>query len=130
VPRALPPVFRAFVATIVPEATALEESDWRQVEELVGNMLRQRPAGLVRQIRLLLGLIEWLPVLRHGRRFSSLDAAQRTRVLAGLQDHPVSLIRAGFWGLRTLALLGYYGRPEAARAIGYAATAQGWEAVR
>lgn len=106
------------------------EGGWRQVESLVENMLSQRPAGLVRQIRILLSLIEWMPVARYGRRFSSLDEAQRARVLASLQDSPVTLVRVGFWGLRTLALAGYYGRPEAAQTIGYRASAQGWEAVR
>ncbi len=126
----LPPVFQSFVATIVPEAAALDTRGWQDLELLVRNMLSQRPAGLVRQIRMLLHLIEWLPVPRHGRRFSSLDAAQRAQVLASLQDNPVTLIRVGFWGLRTLALLGYYGRPEAARSIGYAADARGWEACK
>jgi len=126
----LPPVFRAFAATIVPEATTLDAEGWQQVESLVESMLSQRPAGMVRQIRMLLSLIEWVPVARYGRRFSSLDPARRTRFLASLQDHPVALMRVGFWGLRTLALLGYYGRPEAARAIGYAASAQGWEALQ
>jgi hypothetical protein len=38
------------------------------------------------------------------------------------------IIRVGFWGLRTLALLGYYARPEAAEEIGYTADRRGWEA--
>ena len=126
----LPPVFHPFVVTIVPEASALDEGGWKQVESLVEDMLSQRPARLVRQIRLLMRLIEWLPVLRYGGRFYSLDASQRTCFLASLQDNPVALMRVGFWGLRTLALLGYYGRPEAHRDIGYAADARGWEAIR
>ena len=126
----LPPVFRAIVATIVPEATQLDERNWKQVESLVENMLDQRPATLARQIRVFLHSIEWLPALRYGRRFSALDAAQQARALAYLQDHPIELVRVGFWGLRTLALLGYYGRPEGAQAIGYAASARGWEACQ
>ena len=49
--------------------------------------------------------------------------------LTYLQDHPVQLIRAGFWGLRTLAFLGYYGQPETRAAIGYGPDARGWEAL-
>ena len=49
------------------------------------------------------------------------DRVERSRVL---------LLRRGFWGLRTLVMLGYYGRPEAARAIGYRASPLGWEARR
>jgi len=42
----------------------------------------------------------------------------------------MQIIRVGFWGLRTLALLGYYARPEAAQEIGYTADPRGWEAIR
>lgn len=126
--HALPPVFRSVVLTIVPEASGLDQAGWKHLESVVENMLDQRPAAMVRQLRLFLKMIEWLPALRYGRSFSTLDAAKRTRVLSYLQDHPVELMRVGFWGLRTLALLGFYGRPEAAQAIGYAASARGWEA--
>jgi hypothetical protein len=40
------------------------------------------------------------------------------------------LLRRGIWGLRTLAFMAYYERPEAAAEIGYRATARGWEARR
>ncbi|HUI84305.1 MAG TPA: gluconate 2-dehydrogenase subunit 3 family protein [Candidatus Binatia bacterium] len=123
-------IFRAFVTTIVPEAASLDAKGWHELEGLVNDMLRDRPASLQRQLRLLLRAVEWLPVLRFGRPFTALDAAQRTRVLSYLQNHRLQLIRTGFWGLRTLAFAGYYGRAEAAREIGYAANRRGWEAVR
>ncbi len=52
-----------------------------------------------------------------------------------LQRQLVILIRAielrrGFWGLRTLALMGYYARPAAAASVGYHADPRGWEARR
>ena len=72
--------------------------------------------------------MQWLPVLRYGRPFTHLDAARRARVLSHLQNDRIQKIRVGFWGLRTIVLAGYYGRPSAAAAIGYAATARGWEA--
>ena len=46
-----------------------------------------------------------------------------------LQDHPVERIRCGFWGLRTLVFLGYYGRPSGVQATGYRADPRGWEAL-
>jgi hypothetical protein len=78
----------------------------------------------------LLQLLEWLPVLRYGRRLSSLDVARRTRVLELFQTAPVLLLRRGVWGVRTLALMGYYGRPAGAAAIGYRADPRGWESRR
>jgi hypothetical protein len=130
VAQPLPAVFRDIVVTIVPEASPLDELGWQHLESLVQGMLDLRPPSMARQIRLFLKLIEWLPVARYGKPFTALEPARRTRVLTYLQDHPVELLRVGFWGLRTLALLGYYGRPEGAQAIGYAADARGWEAYK
>lgn len=123
-------VFRAFVATAVPEAARLDVAAWDELESLVEGQLRDRPAAMQRQLRLLLRVIEWLPVFRHGRRFSALGPSARERVLAWLQDNPSELIRTGFWGVRTLAFLGYYGRADAVRDIGYRADPRGWEALR
>lgn len=123
-------IFRAVVSTIVPESAVLDRQAWRDLELVVEGLLRERPENLQRQLRLFLRLIQWLPVVRFGRPFASLDQATRTRVLAYLQDHPIQKVRVGFWGLRTVVLAGYYGRPEAAHSIGYAASPLGWEALR
>lgn len=124
------PIFRAVVSAVVPEADQVAEPAWGEIEALVEATLRDRPPAMLRQLELFLHAIQWLCVFRYGRRFTSLSAAERTRYLARLQDHPVELIRCGFWGVRTLAFLGYYGRSEAVRAIGYAPDARGWEVVR
>jgi hypothetical protein len=123
-------IFRAVVSTVVPEANQLDERGWQELESLVDATLRDRPPAMLRQLRLFLRMIQWLGFFRFGRDFTSLDASRRTRVLAYLQDHRIETIRCGFWGLRTLAFLGYYGRAEAVRAIGYAADPRGWEALR
>jgi hypothetical protein len=130
IPPQLRRVFRAVVSTVVPEAVNLDEPSWVELERIVEETLSPRPRNLQRQLRLLLRGIQWLPVLGYGRTFTNLDPARRRRFLSTLEDHPVQLIRKGFFGLRTLALLGYYGRPEAARAVGYAADPRGWEALR
>lgn len=124
------PIFRAVVSTVVPEASQLDEQGWQSLEELVEAALGDRPPAMLRQLRMFLRAIQWLCVLRYARVFTSLSSDRRTRVLAYLQNHPIQLIRCGFWGLRTLAFLGYYGRAEAVRAIGYAPDPRGWEAHR
>lgn len=126
----LQPVFHAVVEVVVPEADELTAEEWGELGALVDESLRGRPAGLRRQLRVFLRLVEWLPVMRYGRRFTSLAPGRRARFLAGLQNHRVGRIRVGFWGLRTLALLGYYGRGGAAVAIGYHPNPRGWEAAR
>ncbi len=121
-------IFRAVVLTVLPETGALDAAQWERMERLISDALQRRSAREVRQIPLFLELIEWASVIRYGRRFSSLDLPRRVRVLRYLQDHPVQLIRAGFWGLRTLAFLGYYGQPEIGVTLGYRPDTQGWEA--
>ena len=123
-------VFRAVVVTVVPDAKQLDEPNWLALEALVEDALEIRTPTLRRQLQLFLRAIEWLPVVRYGRTFTALGTEQRSRVFRYLQDHPVERIRCGFWGLRTLALLGYYGRPDGADAIGYRPDARGWEAVQ
>jgi hypothetical protein len=122
-------IFAAIVATIVPEASSLNEQGWGAVEHMVELALRDRPASLKRQLRLSLRAIQWMPALHHGKPFTSLSVAQRSRFLSSLENHRLQIVRVGFWGLRTLALLGYYARPEAAREIGYTADPRGWEKI-
>jgi hypothetical protein len=121
-------VFAAMVSTIVPEASGLGERGWTDVEQMAELALRDRPAEMKNQLRLALRAIQWMPALRYGKPFTSLNADQRARFLSSLENHRLQIVRVGFWGLRTLALLGYYARPEAAREIGYTADPRGWEA--
>ena len=123
-------VFRAFVVTVVPDAKQLDGSGWLALEGLVEDALKIRPPALRGQLQLFLRTIEWLPVVRYGHTFSALADERRGRVLRYFQDHPLERIRSGFWGLRTLAFLGYYGRPEGAHAVGYVVNPRGWEAMR
>ena len=129
-PAVLDPVFRALASTFVPESASLDEPAWAEAEAIVERFLAGRPPRVRRQVRLLIRLLDLLPLFRHGRRFRSLDAAHRLRVLESLQRAPVLLLRRGVWGLRTLAFMGYYARPGAAAAIGYRADPRGWEARR
>ncbi len=122
------PIFRAVATTVVPEAAGLDAPQWARFEQLVAEALAVRPQRQQRHLQLFLRLVEWLPVFRYGRTFTSLDPARRKAFLAYLQDYRLELIRTGFWGLRTLALLGYYGRLEAAQTIGYMPDVRGWEA--
>jgi len=122
------PVLRAIGITVVPEAAQLDEQQWVALEEIVRGALTPRPRALQRQFLLLVRAIQWLAVLRYGRRFTALDATRRERFLGQLQNAPVLLVRRGIWGLRTLLLMGYYGRAAGGRAIGYRADPRGWKA--
>jgi hypothetical protein len=121
-------ILRAVVTTVVPDAAALDAVAWRDVDAIISGQLAQRPPALRRQLGALLGMVQWLPVLRYGRPFTALDVARRATILAALERAPLLLLRRGLWGLRTLALLGYYARPAAAAEIGYSGDPRGWEA--
>ena len=118
----------AVVSTMVPETAALDEQGWSTLVGLVEDVLLGRPEALKRQLRLCLLAVQWLPVLRYARPFTALNQADRSRFLAYLENHPVQILRVGFGGLHSLAVIGYYGQPAVASAIGYSASPRGWEA--
>jgi hypothetical protein len=126
----LRPTVRALAAAVVPEAARLDPAGWMELERTVERALAPRPPALRRQLRVLLRLLEWLPFLYYGRPLSALDPVRRGRFVAHVQNAPVLLLRRGFWGLRTLLLMGYYTRSAAATEIGYRASRDGWEARR
>jgi hypothetical protein len=119
--------FRALAAAIVPAAATLDDAGWGEVEAIVERALAARPAKMRRQLLLFVRLLTVAPLLRHGRRFPALDPAAQARFLGAVERSPLLLLRRGFWGLRTLVFMGYYGRPAAAAAVGYRAHARGWE---
>ena len=119
--------FRAIAGTIVPDARVLGESEWEELEQIVERGLASRPAKVKKQLRVLVRLLDVLPLLRWGRTFRALDQEKRTRFLLAIESAPLLLLRRGFWGLRTLVFMGYYGRAEAGAAIGYRANvSRGW----
>lgn len=111
--------FLAVAHRVVPEMAGLDDAAQAEALELVEHQLAARPARMRRELALFLRVIRWAPVVRYGRRFDRLDARRQDAVLGWLQDAPIAKLRSGFWGLKTLAFLGYYGRPSAGDAIGY-----------
>ena len=120
--------FRAVAEAVVPEAARLDDAGWAELAGLVAHALDRRPPAVRRQLRAFLGLLDAAACLRFGRRLHRLDPDRRARLLRAVQDAPLLLVRRGMWGLRTLVLLGYYGRPAAAAEIGYRADPRGWAA--
>ncbi|NOZ95765.1 MAG: hypothetical protein GXP47_13655, partial [Acidobacteria bacterium] len=96
---------------------------------IVDRALMERPPELRRQLGTLLGFIRWLPLLRWGTSFERLSGPQKDRVLRWVQDAPVTRLRAGFWGLKTLVFMGYYGQPEVWPTLPYEPRFDGNEAL-
>jgi len=123
-------VLRAVAEAVIPESANLSNEEWAKAERIIGRALEDRPARIQRQFRLFLRIIDNLALLRRGRRLERMPLHARTRFLESIQDSPILLVRRGLWGVRTLVLMGFYARPEAAAEIGYRADPRGWEARR
>lgn len=124
------PVLHAAAAAIVPAYDRLDAMQRAEFASIIDRALGERPEAVQRQFRLFLRVLDLAPLLRFGRRFRSLDVSRRARVLEGLQDSPLLLLRRGVWGVRTMALMGFYGRADAAAEVGYRADPRGWQARR
>jgi hypothetical protein len=104
---------------IVPEIGGLDAEGSRRFAEIVDGALQDREPGMRRQFAIFLTVLRWAPVLRFARPFHRLGPARQERFLRWLQDCPVGLLRSGFWGLKAIVFMGYYGQPKVGRAIGY-----------
>jgi hypothetical protein len=122
--------FRAIAEAIVPESRQLDDRAWTEMENVIEAALAARPARVRRQLTAFIRLVSLLTLLRFGRPVRSVSIEKRGRLLDALQRSRMQLLRRGLWGLRTLVLMGYYARKEAAAEIGYRATARGWKADR
>jgi len=120
--------FRALCVAFVPESAELGEPGWRELESEVELALADRPPAIQRQMILLIRILDLLARARQGSPLAALPPASRRELLTHLQNSRWLLLRRGVWGLRTLAFLGYYSRPDIAESIGYRADARGWEA--
>ena len=120
---------RALAQTIVPEAEALSNDDWRDLYRIMRTALAARPAVVQRQLSAFVRILDAYSLLRYRRRLGGLSAAQRHAMLQSMERAPVLLLRKGLWGLRTRVLMGYYGRPGAAKQLHYAADRRGWGRV-
>ena len=114
------PVFAAAAACIVPEEPGSPGGGDPRCLGVADAMIAERPAADQRLLRAFLRAVQLLPVLRYGRPFTKLSPTQRSAVLRFLeQNRLVPRLRAGFFGLKNFALLGYYGSDLPFAELGY-----------
>jgi hypothetical protein len=119
--------FRALAETFVPETQEFAGPEWSQLYRIIAQALKPRPARIKRQLSAFVRLLNLRSLLRYQRRYARLSAGRRLRLLQSIERSRLVLLRNGLWGLRTLVLMGYYGRPEAVQQIGYRADRRGWQ---
>lgn len=120
-------VLQVVAACIVPGVGGLDRAQRGLVFAIIDQALMDRPAAVRRQLAVFLAVLRWSPVVRFGTGFDRLSPERRERVLACFQRCPVGLLRKGFWGLKVLVFMGYYGRPGAWDEIGYTPRLEGRE---
>ncbi len=119
---------RAIGSVVLPSPEALDEEGWLEAEAVIERALASKPAGIKRQIRLFLRLVNLLPVLTTGRTLVGLPLERRAAFLQRLHRSPLMPLRRGLWGIRTLLFMGYYSQDRVRKAIGYGADPWGWTA--
>ena len=115
----------AIAPRIAPACAQMTPAGRDAMIALIEGTLASRTPAMRGQFRLFLRLLRWLPFLRHFRPLDRLDGPRQDAALRGFQDHPRQIIRAGFWGVRTLVLLGYYGQPATGPSISYTPSVDG-----
>ena len=113
--------------SVVPAAADLDAGARSRFLAIVRNALADRPRSIQRQFGLFLGILRWAPFLRFGAPFDRLSPANRDAVLRWLLDAPLAKLRSGFWGLRVLAFMGYYGQAEVWPSLRYTPSFNGNE---
>ena len=120
--------FRAVLDAVVPEASSLSTTEWREAQGIIARAIGARPPAVRRQIGLFMRALDALTLVKYGRPLHTVATNDATRLLEALSKSKLLLLRRGVWGVRTLAFMGYYARADAGRAIGYRARAGGWSA--
>ena len=110
---------------VVPESASMAGAPRAQMLSLIEEALAARPPAMQRQFGLFLTVLRWAPLLRYLRPLDRLGPRRQDAVLRWVQDCPLQAVRSGFWGVRTLIFIGYYGRPDAGSSIAYTPSRNG-----
>lgn len=115
--------WRTFLCALAPHAAVMDAAGWQAYFEILETAIGERPFQLRVGVRAYVVLLRLAAFPLGG--FCSMPSERRARFLVFFQDFPSALIRAGFWGLRALALMGYYGQLSVAKRLGWAPIADG-----
>lgn len=112
--------FRAVAACIVPSEPGSPGADTDEALALADRAIAERPAKDKKLLSAFLAAVERLPILRYGRPFRRLSREQQVAFLHFVEKNPwLGKLRQGFFGLKTFALLGYFGLERTWHEIDY-----------
>jgi hypothetical protein len=101
--------------------SSIPTADDLDVASFVDGWMARMPARTRRDLGRFLAYVEHVAPIGVGfvARFTRLSAKDQDRVLASTESSSSDLLRAGFDGLRSLVLLGYYRDPRTWHVVGY-----------
>ncbi len=112
-------VFLAAADRIVPPDRDIPGAGTMATAGIVDWSLDKLEPQLRRKLLLLFFILEPLGFLFGGKPFSKATAQNRDRLLEWMESNPLSVLRLGFFGIKTYICMGYYTRDEIWRTIGY-----------
>jgi len=99
----------ALAHRIVPETSKLGEDEKCELLHVVDDALAARGPSIRIQMIIFLEIIRWSPFFRFGKPLEKLTTEVQDELLAEFQNSLIPRVRTGFWGLKTLIFMGYYG---------------------
>jgi hypothetical protein len=104
---------------IIPESAGSPPGVRCQLVAIVDNLLGRQPAGQRFQFKLLLFALRWMTVPFTLQPLENLPPGRQDYFLRRLEGAPLTILRVGIWGLKTLVFMGYYGQEPVVAGIGY-----------
>lgn len=116
--------WRAFAFALIPRAAELDGAGLAFMYAIIDRSIEERPVSLRLSLLIFIYLVSFCSIFLGGR-FSTLPVHRRRRLLRFFEDSRWPLLRSGFWGLRALVFMGYYGQPAVAKRLRWAPLADG-----
>lgn len=104
---------------IVPETASSPPAVRQRLVTIVDDLLGRQPPGQQFQFKLLLFALRWMTVPFTLHRLESLPPNWQDYILRRLEGAPLTILRVGIWGLKTLVFMGYYGQEVVTTGIHY-----------
>lgn len=112
---------------LVPDIGQLPRERQLDVIRVVDGALSEREPALQVQFGAFLKILNLAPFPRHFKTLKGLPPAIQDKWLRKFENSSIQKFRTGFWGLRTLIFMGYYGDPARAKEFNYTPSFKGNE---
>ncbi|HYB10773.1 MAG TPA: hypothetical protein VEJ16_13980 [Alphaproteobacteria bacterium] len=109
----------SLASRIVPEVKDAEDEVKNGLVSSVDHALALQTSTSRLLFKFLLFVLQWVTVPFTLHRLERLPPKWQDAVLEFFENAPLTVVRAGIWGVKTLIYLGYYGQESVERRIQY-----------